>query len=61
MQHPFQIHLIIDADLDFKAYDWFHKVDRNKILQSDTFTFVVPTKEPQMNTDSWVNYFYSLT
>jgi hypothetical protein len=60
VQQSFQIHLIIDTDLDLKAYDWTNKVDRNEILQLDAFTFVVPAREPQMNTRSWINYFYTM-
>jgi len=60
IQHPFQIHLNMDADLNIKAYDWTHKVDRSEILQSDAFTFVVPAAESQMTTRAWVHYFYSM-
>ncbi len=40
--------------LGLKAYNWINKLNRNEILQLDAFTFVVPTKEPQINTCSWV-------
>ena len=60
LKNPFQTYLTIDTDLDLKAYDWSNKVDRNEILQLDGFTFVVPTKEPHMNTRSWVHYFYTM-
>ncbi|CAF1306954.1 unnamed protein product, partial [Rotaria sordida] len=61
VQQPFQLHLTINNDLDVKAYDWINKVDRNEILQLDAFTFVVPSKEPQMNIRSWINCLYSMT
>jgi len=61
MQQTFHIHLTIDTDLDLKSYYWINKVDRNEIWHLDEFIFVVPTKAPQMNTRSWVNYFYTMT
>ena len=61
IEKPFQLHLNINSDLDLKAYDWINKVDRNEILQLDAFTFVVPSKQPHMNTRSWVHYLYTLS
>ena len=43
-----------------KAYEWLKNVDKSQILQLNTFTFVVPSTNANMNTNTRVSLLYSM-
>ncbi|CAF3510305.1 unnamed protein product, partial [Rotaria sp. Silwood2] len=59
-EKPFQSHITYKDDLKLGAHTWLQQVDKTQILQMNANVYLVPSKNGNMSTTTWVQQFYAV-
>ncbi|CAF2610650.1 unnamed protein product [Rotaria sp. Silwood2] len=60
-EKPFQLHITYKDDLKLSAYTWLQQLDKTQILQMNANVYVIPSKNGNMSTTTWVQQFHAMT